>query len=105
MVPEARVIAMPPRLALAPGSTGKNSPVARSSSFSASRVTPGCTVTSMSAGRISSTLFMREKSTTTPPFTASPWPSSEVPAPQPTIGQPCSAQIFTSACTSARVSG
>ena len=41
VVPEARVAAMPPIEAFAPGSTGKNSPVARSSSFKASRVTPG----------------------------------------------------------------
>ena len=40
VVPLARVAAMPPRLALAPGSTGKNRPVARRSTFSASRVTP-----------------------------------------------------------------
>ena len=63
-------MAMPPMEALAPGSTVNISPVARNSSFSASRVTPGCTVTSMSAGRISSTLFMRLKSTVIPPCTA-----------------------------------
>ena len=99
MVPEARVAAIPPSEALAPGSTGKNSPVARSSRFSSSRVMPGWMRTSMSAWLTSSTRFIRLKSTTTPPRTAWLCPSSEVPVPQAVTGQPWRAQMRTSSET------
>ncbi len=99
-MPDARVAAIPPSEAFAPGSTGKNSPVARSSVFSASRVIPGCTRTSMSSGAISSTAAISRKSTVTPPRGAEPCPSSAVPAPQPITGTPARAQMRTIPATS-----
>ena len=79
--PEARVLAMPPIEASAPGSIGKKRPVARMYSLSCLRVTPGWTTTSRSASLTVSTLFMRERSSEMPPLGALIWPSSEVPVP------------------------
>jgi hypothetical protein len=39
----ARCAIIPPIVALAPGSTGKNSPVSRRATLTCSRVTPACT--------------------------------------------------------------
>jgi len=105
VVPLARVEAMPPSEALAPGSTGNISPVARNASLSASRVTPGCTRATISACATSSTRFMRLKSTTTPPENACAWPSREVPVPQPTTGTRWRAQAATMRATSSVLSG
>ena len=105
MVPLARVAAMPPIEAFAPGSTGNISPVARSSVLSASRVTPGWTTASMSSARTSSTRSMRIRSITSPPWIASACPSSEVPAPQPITGTPLSLHTFSTRETSAVFSG
>jgi len=43
VVPDALVAIIPPIVALAPGSTGKNSPVSRRATLTCSRVTPACT--------------------------------------------------------------
>jgi hypothetical protein len=48
VVPEARVEVIPPSVAFAPGSTGKNRPVPLRYAFNASRVTPGWTQTPLS---------------------------------------------------------
>mmetsp|Transcript_68634 Transcript_68634/g.138018 ORF Transcript_68634/g.138018 Transcript_68634/m.138018 type:complete len:224 (+) Transcript_68634:421-1092(+) len=80
-VPEAPHAAMPPMLASAPGSTMKLSPVCLSSRFRCSRVTPASTRASMSSGFTSSTEFMRDKSSDTPPKSAQMWPSKLVPVP------------------------
>ncbi len=105
MVPEARVEVMPPIEASAPGSIGKNKPVPRSSALSCLRVMPGCTTTFMSLSCTVSTLFMRAKSMQTPPATEDALPSSEVPAPNGTIGTPAPAQSLTISTTSCVVSG
>src|SRR4029453_1550619 len=63
---------MPPIVALAPGSIGKNSPVPLSSALSCSRVTPACTRQSRSSPLTSSTLLICDKSTHTPPRGADP---------------------------------
>jgi hypothetical protein len=81
LVPLARVAHMPPRLASAPGSMGKNRPVLLISALSCLRVTPGCTVTVRSSALTLSTWFMRLTSMLMPPCTASRWPSSEEPTP------------------------
>ena len=49
VVPDARVDTMPPSVAFAPGSTGKNNPVSRRYELSCSRVTPGWMTQSASA--------------------------------------------------------
>ncbi|MGY3109862.1 hypothetical protein ACVWW7_006489 [Bradyrhizobium sp. LM6.9] len=105
MVPEARVDVMPPIEASAPGSIGKKSPVPRSSALSCFRVIPGCTTTSMSLSCTVSTLFMRAKSKQTPPATAAALPSSEVPAPNGTMGIFAPAHSLTISATSCVVSG
>jgi hypothetical protein len=105
MVPEARVDVMPPIDASAPGSIGKNSPVPRNSALSCLRVMPGCTTTSMSLSCTVSTLFIRTWSKLTPPATAAALPSSEVPAPNGTIGMFAPAQSLTMSATSCVVSG
>src|SRR3954462_8130997 len=91
---------MPPRVHSAPGSTGKNKPVPRRWLLSCWRVTPACTVTSMSPGRTSSTLFIRLTSRLTPPYGALTCPSSEVPPPKGMIGVLCRAHALTIAATS-----
>ena len=101
LVPDARVAAMPPREASAPGSMGKNSPLSRRYSLSCLRVTPGWTVTSRSSERTASTAFMPLTSMQTPPFSAATWPSSEVPVPKAMTGTPCAAQAATASLTSA----
>jgi hypothetical protein len=73
--------AMPPMLASAPGSMGKNRPVSLMASLSCLRVMPGCTVTVRSSASMDSTRFMRFTSMLMPPCTASRWPSSDEPAP------------------------
>ncbi|CFW37960.1 Uncharacterised protein [Bordetella pertussis] len=80
-MPEARVAAMPPRLASAPGSIGKNNPVSRISSLSCLRVTPACTVTVRSSALTASTWFICDRSRLMPPWMASRCPSSDEPAP------------------------
>jgi hypothetical protein len=86
LVPEARVLVIPPIEASAPGSIGKNRPVARIYSLSCLRVTPGCTTTSRSASLTCSTWFMRLTSTEMPPCGAEMWPSSDVPVPKAMSG-------------------
>ena len=60
-MPEARVAAMPPIEASAPGSIGKKRPVSRRCSLSCLRVMPGSTTQSRSSALTASTLFMREQ--------------------------------------------
>src|SRR5574343_37208 len=91
---------MPPMLASAPGSMGKNRPVDLISSLSCLRVTPGCTVTVRSSGLTESTRFMRETSRLMPPCTASKWPSSEEPTPNGITGTLCCAHSLTASATS-----
>ena len=100
LVPEARVAAMPPREASAPGSMGKKSPLSRRCSLSCLRVTPGSTAQSRSSALTARTLFMRERSSETPPCGALTWPSSEEPTPNGTIGASCRAQSLTRSITS-----
>ena len=66
-VPEARVAAIPPSEALAPGSIGKNRPVSLRYSFNASLVTPGWTTASKSSVLTLSTLFISLVSIHIPP--------------------------------------
>src|SRR3954452_14535424 len=101
LVPEARVDAMPPSEASAPGSIGKNTPWSRRCSFSALRVTPGWITQSRSSAWTSSTLFMSRRSMHMPPAGALTWPSSEVPVPNAITGTPCLAQIRTTSWISA----
>ena len=91
---------MPPRVASAPGSIGKNRPVLLTASLSCLRVTPGCTVTVKSSALICSTLFMRLTSMLMPPCTASKCPSSEVPTPNGMTGTLCNAANLTASATS-----
>ena len=100
LVPEARVDAIPPMLALAPGSIGKKRPVSRSAEFNSMRVSPGSTTQSKSSLFTARRPFICEKSTETPPNGAFTCPSNEVPAPNGTIGTLCSAQIETNSATS-----
>ena len=93
MVPEARVAAIPPIDASAPGSIGKNRPVSRSCALSCLRVMPGCTTTSISLSLSFIILFIREKSRQSPPATAAVFPSSEVPAPNGTINRGAQSQM------------
>ena len=105
MVPEARVAAMPPMVASAPGSTGNISPVFFSRASSVLRVRPASTVTSRSSWLTRSTRVMRVRSMDTPPRTALTWPSIELPMPNGIIGTRCSAQARTTAATSSVESG
>src|SRR6185437_1071765 len=59
---------MPPSEASAPGSMGKKRPLSRRCSLSCLRVTPGSTTQSRSSALTASTLFMRERSSETPPW-------------------------------------
>ena len=61
---------MPPMLASAPGSMGKNRPVSLMASLSCLRVMPGCTVTVRSSALMLSTRFMRLTSMLMPVSTA-----------------------------------
>jgi len=100
LVPLARVAVMPPMEASAPGSMGKNRPWSFTASFSALRVTPGCTVTVRSSALMASTRFMRLTSRLMPPCTASRWPSSEEPTPKGITGTRCWAARATVSATS-----
>ena len=91
---------MPPIVASAPGSIGKNKPVLLISSFSCLRVTPACTVTVKSSALIDKTLFMRLTSMLMPPCTASRWPSSEEPTPKGMTGTWYCAANATASATS-----
>ena len=84
---------MPPIEASAPGSIGKNSPLSRRCALSALRVMPGSTTQSRSSACTASTRSMRDRSIDRPPCSALRWPSSEVPAPNGTIGASCAAQM------------
>src|SRR6516225_1117713 len=95
---------MPPRVASAPGSIGKNRPESLISRLSCMRVTPACTVTVRSSGLSCSTRSMRETSTLTPPCTASRWPSSDEPAPYGITGTRCPAAHATTKATSSVLS-
>jgi hypothetical protein len=70
VVPDARVAAMPPMVASAPGSIGNASPLLRSALFTCSRVMPACTVTSRSSTLRRSTRFISRRSIVIPPRTA-----------------------------------
>ena len=72
---------MPPSVASAPGSTGKKSPAPSIAAFNCLRVTPASTVAVRSSPFTAMTLFIRDRSTVTPPSTAMMCPSIEVPAP------------------------
>src|SRR3954469_24322218 len=91
---------MPPIVASAPGSTEKNTPSGRSRASSWRRVTPACTVTSMSATERRTISFIWLMSTQTPPWSAATWPSRLVPAPKGTIGVPCSRRTLTTGAAS-----
>ena len=99
-MPDAPVAAIPPIVASAPGSTEKKTPSGRSFASSWRRVTPAWTVTSMSSTESRRIAFIRVMSTDTPPLSAATWPSSEVPAPNGTIGAPWSRQTRTTAAAS-----
>ena len=86
VVPAAPVDAIPPKVASAPGSTEKNKPEEANFSFSAIRVTPGCTRTSKSSALISMILFISVKSSEMPPNSGSTCPSRDEPAPNATTG-------------------
>ena len=88
-----------------PGSIGKKRPVPLSSAFSCSRVTPACTRQSRSSALISSTRFIRERSTQTPPYSAATWPSSDVPTPKAITGTRAACASRTIAATSSVVCG
>jgi hypothetical protein len=103
-VPEARVAAMPPSEALAPGSIGKKSPVCLISRLSCSRVTPASTVTVRSSALTRTMRFMRDRSIETPPCTASKWPSSDEPTPNGITGTACAAACCTTNDTSSLLS-
>jgi len=99
------VAVIPPIVASAPGSTKKVAPVPASAFVSCKRVTPACTVTSMSSTLVRRMRFMRERSTVTPPSSAATCPSSDEPAPYAMTGASCSAQARTIALTSSVLSG
>jgi hypothetical protein len=99
-VPDALVAAIPPSEASAPGSTGKNSPCERNSAFSRTRRTPACTRQSNAAGDTSRMASIRDRSTQMPPWIAATCPSTEVPAPNGTIGTLASRHSATMAATS-----
>ena len=92
--------AMPPSVASAPGSTAKNSPSWPSRFSSAIRCTPAWTRQSRSSALSSSTASIAVRSSETPPWTGSTWPSSELPAPNGITGTPCSEQMRRIAATS-----
>src|SRR5436190_7166923 len=87
VVPEARVAAMPPIVASAPGSIGNMRPVFFSALCSCSRVTPASTVASRSSTPTRTIRFMPRRSIVMPPWIALTWPSSDVPAPNGTTGR------------------
>ena len=91
---------MPPSVASAPGSSGNIRPLDRRCFSSCFRVTPASTVTSRSSAFRRTMRFMRVRSTLMPPWTGITCPSSDDPAPNGVIGQRCSAQAATIACTS-----
>src|SRR3984957_14339998 len=95
---------MPPSEASAPGSIGKNKPLSRRCSLSCLRVTPGSTTQSRSSALTARTLFMRERSSETPPCGALTWPSSDEPIPKGTIGASWRAQSLVRSITSSLVS-
>ena len=97
--------AIPPIVASAPGSTLKKTPSGRSFSSSWRRVTPACTVTSMSSTDRRVIAFICVMSTLTPPRSAATWPSRLVPAPNGTIGDPWALQIRTTAAASSVLRG
>ena len=88
MVPDARVAAIPPIVASAPGSTQNAVPVLASALFNWRWVTPASTVASRSSALTRTTRFIRDRSIDTPPRTGFTWPSSELPAPNGTMGEP-----------------
>ena len=100
VVPEAPVAAMPPNVASAPGSTGKNNPCVARISFSCFLRTPGCNVQSRSSWLMRSTLSICETSRETPPYIGVLLPSNEVPAPNATTGVQFLLQILRVAATS-----
>ena len=100
VVPEARVAAIPPIEALAPGSTGKNNPNSFKLMLSSSLVIPGCTVTSISSGFTFKIFFMFSKDKVTPPFTGIEFPSRLVPVPQGITGHLCLLHISMTSETS-----
>jgi hypothetical protein len=100
VVPEARVAAMPPMVASAPGSSGNIRPVDCRCRSSCLRVTPASTVTSRSSTLRRSTRFIRVRSMLMPPRTGITCPSSDDPAPNGVIGHRSSAHAATMACTS-----
>src|SRR5690606_2932612 len=91
---------MPPGLASAPGSIGKNRPVDFSSSLSCLRVTPACTVTVRSSALTASTRFICDTSIDKPPCTASRWPSSDEPTPNGITGTLYARHCLTASATS-----
>ena len=105
MVPEAPVETIPPSVASAPGSTGKNTPSGRSAASSCLRVTPAWTVTSRSSTDRRRMAFISRMSTQTPPCSAWTWPSSEVPAPNGTSGAPWRAHTPTMPAASSVLAG
>jgi hypothetical protein len=88
MVPDARVDAIPPMVASAPGSTENMSPLFFNALASSRRVTPASTVASRSSSPMRRIRFISRRSIVMPPCNACTWPSSDVPAPNGTIGTP-----------------
>ena len=104
-MPDARVAAIPPIVASAPGSTQKCTPSLTIALFSCRCVTPASTVASRSSTLTRSTRFMRERSIEMPPLNAFTWPSSPEPIPNGTTGERWRAAIFNTALTSSVLSG
>src|SRR6202000_275223 len=103
--PPALVAPLPPIVdqgALA-GSGGYQRPWAATAAFRSLFTTPGCTTQVMLSLSISSTWFIRDRSSTTPPSVALAPPDRPVPAPRGTTGAPNSAQVRTTWRTSASV--
>ena len=99
-MPEAPVAIIPPSVASAPGSTEKNTPSGRSLASSWRRVTPASTCTSRFSSDRFEIRFISRMSTEIPPASAATWPSSEVPAPNGTIGSRWAAATRTIAAHS-----
>ena len=104
-MPDARVDAMPPSEASAPGSIGKKSPVSCRYAFNCLRVTPGSTRASRSLALTSRIRFICDRSMQTPPCVASTCPSTDVPMPNGIIGVRWRAHRLTIATTSSVVCG
>ena len=100
VVPEARVAAIPPRVASTPGSTEKKRPLSRRYLLSCLWVTPACTVASRSPGLTRRIWFIRERSMVTPPRNATTWPSKPLPLPKGIIGTLWLAHTLTISLTS-----